>query len=226
MEKIGNLTSKIVSTAKSSVSQTPNSTPKPSGLSATGTAPTPPKEDSRQIGREHGLTVSTQSPVASLQTALGRADPGLTDDLLLASLTQLLGSAPVSVDKVRFDKVYGLETETISYRLPPAEPAALQKAKMLVEKSLMPPTQSECIGMLGELKLLTTCRAEQANDLEAQLMLYSRKLAEYPADVVRKVLETQADFSKWWPTWLELKERLDLYSRQRERLMKSFGGAL
>lgn len=74
---------------------------------------------------------------------------------------------------------------------------------------------AECVGLLGEIKLMTAARPEQAQDLEAQLMLYARKLAEYPADVVRKVLTTQAEHCRWWPTWAELKERLDPLNPRR-----------
>jgi hypothetical protein len=74
---------------------------------------------------------------------------------------------------------------------------------------------AECVGLLGEIKLMTAARPEQAQDLEVQLMLYARKLAEYPADVVRKVLTTQAEHCRWWPTWAELKERLDPLNPRR-----------
>ena len=70
-----------------------------------------------------------------------------------------------------------------------------------------------------ELKLLTKARPEQARDQEAQLLLYGKKLAEYPADIVRRVLSTQPNILMWWPSWAELKERLDLFAARRQRLL-------
>jgi len=44
---------------------------------------------------------------------------------------------------------------------------------------------------------------------------------EYPADVVRHVLKTQADQSPWWPTWYELRNRLEQYTYRRRMMLKA-----
>jgi len=53
------------------------------------------------------------------------------------------------------------------------------------------------------------------------LATYADELKQYPADVVQKVLSTQHQHSKWWPTWMELQERLNLYTADRRALRKA-----
>jgi hypothetical protein len=55
-------------------------------------------------------------------------------------------------------------------------------------------------------------------------LLYGKKLAEYPADIVRKVLTTQPNILMWWPSWAELKERLDIFAARRQRLLDAVKG--
>ncbi len=50
-------------------------------------------------------------------------------------------------------------------------------------------------------------------------MFYEEELRNYPADVVRHVLNTQKNINAFWPAWSELKERLDLYSWKRRKLV-------
>lgn len=50
-------------------------------------------------------------------------------------------------------------------------------------------------------------------------MFYEEELRNYPADVVRHVLNTQKNINAFWPAWSELKERLDLYSWRRRKLV-------
>lgn len=72
--------------------------------------------------------------------------------------------------------------------------------------------------MLTKLKVMTTTRAEDVDDIKLVVGVYLEALSEYPADVVRHVLTTHAKMSKWWPSWQELAERLDLHTERRHRL--------
>jgi hypothetical protein len=78
---------------------------------------------------------------------------------------------------------------------------------------------SECQKLLAVLKILTTTKAEQADDIKLTIEVYRTQLEKYPADVVRYVLTTQANLSKWWPTWADLKGRLDSLSSRRLKMM-------
>lgn len=77
---------------------------------------------------------------------------------------------------------------------------------------------ADVLQRLAALKALTVPRNATADDVAFQAKLYARLLSDYPADVVRYVLETQPGVSKWWPAWAELKERLDLYAGHRTLL--------
>lgn len=143
-----------------------------------------------------------------------KAGPEAVDKRLEELLTQLLGSKPKPVWKDRWIKGQW-DGDLVSFTLPDTTPEVRAQAADLVRQSLTPMTPSECFGLLGEMKLTTASRPEQGNDLEALLKVYQRKMQNYPRDVVRHVLTTQPDVSKWWPTWRELKERLDVRTVRR-----------
>lgn len=167
-----------------------------------------------------GSKTTSITTAQDLGRALAGANPDSTDRALEASLTSLLGSKPVPIWEDKTTE-HGWEGVVTNYRLPSLTPQTHAQAISTAEKSLMPASASECIGLLGELKLLTVPRTEATENLEAQLMLYAKKLQDYPADVVRRVLTTQPNISKWWPAWSELKERLDLLSFRRRRLLEA-----
>ena len=81
--------------------------------------------------------------------------------------------------------------------------------------------RSECLGLLGELKLTTASNA--AADVEAQIRIYAQKLENYPADIVRNCLKSQSQKSKWWPTWFDLQEQLDVDTKERKLIAKGLG---
>ena len=162
----------------------------------------------------HLSTQSRTSP-ASLPA---KAGPEAVDRQLEESLTRLLGSKPKPVWRDRWIKGKW-DGDLVSFDIPATTPEIRLQAADLVRLSLTPMTPNECFGLLGELKLTTASRPDQGDDLEALLKVYQRKLQEYPADVVRAVLTTQADLSKWWPTWAELKERLDTRTNRRRVML-------
>jgi hypothetical protein len=77
---------------------------------------------------------------------------------------------------------------------------------------------NECRKLLAKLKAVTRTRAEDAMGLEVTMETYVENLASYPEDITRHVLTTHADGSPWWPTWAELRERLEVYARPRRAL--------
>lgn len=84
---------------------------------------------------------------------------------------------------------------------------------------MQPMSQNEIVALLTQMKLETKSRAEDGGDVQGQFVAYARRIAEYPADVVREVLGTQSGRGIFWPAWAELKERLDAKSSYRRKLL-------
>lgn len=191
------------------------------GLPNISATTTSPREPSARIGTQAGGRglQTTPSSLPSVETALQGSNPDTTDRSLEASLTSLIGSKPVPVWEDKITETGGWDGVVSGFKLPAMSETKRASALALAESSLKPMSASECIDLLVELKLLTKARPEQARDQEAQLLLYGKKLAEYPADIVRRVLTTQPNILMWWPSWAELKERLDLFSARRRRLL-------
>ena len=183
-------------------------------LPSTSVTTTPQKAQPQRTGTQAG---GRGLQTTSVSHAMAQASPETTDRALEASLTSLLGSKPAPIWEDRVSEA-GWDGVVTGYKLPALTSETRQKALAVVEGSLTPMTPSECIGLLGELRLLVPPVNMSEQTMEAQIMLYQRKLADYPADVVRRVLSTQANISKFWPAWSELKERLDLFTARRLRL--------
>lgn len=94
------------------------------------------------------------------------------------------------------------------------DPLEKQRAIESLELWVQPLGVVTTIDLLTELRLTTTSKKLSPQDLEAQVKIYARKLNSYPAEIVKYVLETQPNMSRWFPEWLDLKTRLDLYSKK------------
>jgi len=57
--------------------------------------------------------------------------------------------------------------------------------------------------------------------MEATIKLYARDLSEYPADIVRGVLDDWGRREKWFPAWAELAARLDEKTAKRRRIAEA-----
>ena len=90
------------------------------------------------------------------------------------------------------------------------EPTAeeIQEARQVINRITVPLPAEEVVSLLAKIRLMTARRSDDADDQDAQLMLYAEELSYWPADAVKAVLSTQHRHSKWWPTWAELEERL------------------
>ena len=84
---------------------------------------------------------------------------------------------------------------------------------------MAPMGQNELVKCLGQMKVLTAAKNAGEADLKLVLSAYASKLMNWPADVVREVLETQPSRSKWWPAWADLVERLNELAAPRKALM-------
>ena len=106
---------------------------------------------------------------------------------------------------------------------PPSLTAETRRAALAILDAAMTPAPPDQVKrLLGELKLLTVPKSgDMVEEIKAQILIYARKLADYPADAVLTVLRTQPDQSKFWPAWAELKERLDARTWRRRDARKA-----
>lgn len=107
---------------------------------------------------------------------------------------------------------------TTGYRVDELDGADIKGALKTVKLAKSPAAMNAMIGWLAELSVQVAYRAQTEFNGELTLKVYARNLGEYPADVVRDVLRAWPAESKWWPTWHELKERLDAKAQRRRML--------
>jgi len=111
-----------------------------------------------------------------------------------------------------------IERYQIAGDLPDVEVA---RAIAKLESWMAPMARNQIMAGLAQLKLMTSERKQNQNDLEAQMNLYAMKLMDWPGDVVGFVLRSQGDVSKWWPDWKELLDRLEYYSRKNRMALSA-----
>jgi hypothetical protein len=75
---------------------------------------------------------------------------------------------------------------------------------------------------LAELSVISAKRIDDDVSEELRLTAYARRLADYPADMVRHVLLDMR--WKFFPTWAELGDKLDEMKEKRARLIQSIKG--
>lgn len=85
---------------------------------------------------------------------------------------------------------------------------ALSPSSNAVERS-EPPTADDCDMLLLEVKALCMPRRGMEDDMDVMLNAYGRRLRDYPRQDVFSVLRAWPEENKFWPTWAELKARLN-----------------
>ena len=176
-------------------------------------------DPSKRTGTALAAAGLRAQPLVSFPAALAADNPSATDRALEASLPL---SVRTSKREIWEDKTttHGWDGELTKIEWATDLPEAdRQKALQTAQQSLIPMTGAECQKALAKLRLMTKVRNESTEDIRLTLMFYEEELRSYPADVVRHVLGTQKNISPWWPAWSELKERLDLYSWKRRKLV-------
>jgi hypothetical protein len=89
----------------------------------------------------------------------------------------------------------------------------LDGAARAVATLLAPASVDEIEIWLSEVSAITARRSETAEEGAMTLVAYSSRLRQYPGDIVRQTLLEWS--GKWFPTWGELKEILDVRTSPR-----------
>jgi|GEM_PF-3086315 len=81
--------------------------------------------------------------------------------------------------------------------------------------SCRPMPQREIARLVQKMILTMPMKNMDDFDKAAIIAIYVEDLEEYPADVVEYVLKTIRRSNKFFPTWAELYENLELWGRRR-----------
>jgi hypothetical protein len=192
-----------------------------SGSGITG-SPSPDNVAARSIGTRHGGTgVATIPDVAA---RLARAfDLPETAAMLARSLAPLLAWGDASLyGSHGFE---GVKVTDVKVRDGVSHHQADAMLKALAPY-LMPCEASFAAQKLTELRVLTAHRARDGSDTELLAAAYTRRLAEYPRDVVNMACDRWADANQFWPTWADLKNELDNRMKGRKQIRDALRAAL
>ena len=130
---------------------------------------------------------------------------------------------------------YGYEEKFIRYEIVAenfndADYQALNTSVNAHARACAPAPNDVILKELAAMRILTKGKAEDSADRKFTIAVYAEKLAQWPGDVVLHVLRTQPSMCKWWPSWSDLEDRLELYGKKRMKrhtalvdLMLSFG---
>lgn len=217
MQTIGRSMPMISKRGESSPSTPQPSTPLPRSSVTTGEQ-NPARTGSNPIGAPLGGTGSkTISAITELGRGLRADNPMATDRALRASLPPGLLSCLEWKMGLDFDR-----TEAVMWKATPRTEEAMamvRSAAQVVRSSMQPTTPNEVVALLTRLHTETKARPEHEFDLQAKLQIYTENIIGYPGDVVRHVLRSQSSMGVFWPAWAELKDRLEMHTSYRARLL-------
>jgi hypothetical protein len=172
-------------------------------------------EGARQTGLQHGETGSERLPKIASER-LQASHPKETDATLEASLaspvTSCLGR---TVDRYRNARGEFIVESRPGATAPCQDRKALDRALKAYESACLPAPEKTVYAELAALKTKTKSAQADDDDLRFQMQIYAREFQKYPADVALHVIRTHANMETFWPSWAELKERLDLYAKRR-----------
>jgi len=161
---------------------------------------------------ERGLKTTLATTEQALGRSMAEADPKAT----MVGVKALLPPEVQSSLKSNYSKT----GELTGYTLTGAHgERAIEAARRTLKLSLKAISPREAVDLLSELKALTRPAQGDTTDLAVTLRAYAKRLSEYPADVVRHVLNTHD--SPWWPAWAELSERLEIHSYRRKLMLQA-----
>lgn len=196
---------------------------KPISSAITGTL-LPALKAGSATGSPHGepgsAMASNGAPPAEMHPEVMRRDPSINTDAVQSRLRQFGVNLTVKTS-LTFPSDQGA---TISWRervtgadLSLSSSADLRAALRVVEESLAPAPLERIEHWIAEVNAITARRGETAAEAELALTAYSSRLRQYPGDIVRDTLLSWG--GKWFPTWGELKEILDVRTSPRTQML-------
>ena len=87
-------------------------------------------------------------------------------------------------------------------------------------QTMAPAEDNEIAKGLLKLRALTSHRNEGA-DIDIVLEAYVEKLKDYPRDAVLESLSKMSDQSKWFPSWIEIKNDVEFRCQHRVEMLKA-----
>ena len=102
----------------------------------------------------------------------------------------------------------------------PSESLEADKAERIIEGLAAPAPIAKLTEWLTVCAALTAAPRDDDMTSELRLRVYTQKLAEFPGDVVRKVLADWPSQSKWFPVWAELEAAMNREMGIRPRLIE------
>jgi hypothetical protein len=206
-QTIGSLAESAAQSAKAR-SIPPLRTPDSSPVSETTGTPRRELAPPKPTGIGLTKTGSAQDWLIGMWT--NGASPQEVEAAVIAGLPSALGSRL----KETFTRDYELE----GYTLEGAPMAEKEIARRLVEASLTASGRPVVLGALAKLGAKTRIKGgDQGTKIEA----YAEEMVNYPIDAVVWACKRCAEASPWFPSWHELRERLEFATERRRALMRA-----
>jgi hypothetical protein len=121
------------------------------------------------------------------------------------------------------DAIYPNESgsyRAIGYRIIKCrKPESIAVARDQLAAAMVPPHPKQLVMELTRLWSLTAHKSHSDQTLDLLLEAFASKLEDYPADAVIETLREWPENNKWWPTWVELKTRIEKKCRHRRLLL-------
>ena len=102
----------------------------------------------------------------------------------------------------------------------PSELLEADKAERIIDALEAPAPIAKLTEWVTVCAALTAAPRDDDMTSELRLRVYTQKLADFPGDVVRKVLADWPSQSKWFPVWAELEAAMDREMGIRPRLIQ------
>ena len=172
-----------------------------------------------EAGPRPSATASATLPAVASER-LQASHPRDTDKALEASLAPTVTSCLGEVIR-RYETPGGQRVMETCFGVHSrcTDPAAAERALLSYERASLPAPEQALWQTLTLLKVKTKSASTTTDDIRFQMQVYARELQQYPADVALHVLKTQGDWETFWPSWAELRTRLEHYAgRRQERL--------
>lgn len=170
------------------------------------------------IGQRHSATLPASVLEPSL--SLARLTPLDTDRRVADALQRISGRRPAFRRRAMFPEngpAYSI-TEAVAWT---CEDASRRQALDAVEFSLRPAPEDQIAKALYELRTLTRGRVNRsADEDEAEAIIWTERLRQYPADIVLDTLNKWPSRSdgQWWPTWHDIHKLVDAATLGRKML--------